>query len=244
MWQKLQAGALVVLALCAIVAVGWLVTQPRDEAGTKDTTGVNGEPTAPGPAESAPAESNAQVDVILLAHGNRKIAVIKAVRAATGLGLLDAKILVEQPPQPVGRTLDGAAADALRREFEAAGATVRLEPAGSATYPPPRPTPTPTPHPTRLKFEIESVTNSDDGGTHVAGLVGAGQVRTGMKVTARSPGLGVRLSYQVTAIRKSGETVDMAVAGDTVQLELRTPPTRLSGVQALKAGDVLSGSPD
>jgi len=81
---------------------------------------------AAGPAAEA-AEEKTQFDVVLKAAGNEKIKVIKVVRSATGLGLKEAKDLVEGAPKTVkeGMTKDEAAK--LKAEFEAAGATVEIK---------------------------------------------------------------------------------------------------------------------
>jgi len=82
---------------------------------------------APGGAEDGGAEESATVDVVLTAAGDKKIQVIKAVRAATGLGLKEAKALVDGAPNPVKEGIDREEADKLKAELEEAGATVELK---------------------------------------------------------------------------------------------------------------------
>jgi large subunit ribosomal protein L7/L12 len=89
---------------------------------------------AAAPAAGAPAgdgaeggEESATVDVVLTAAGDKKIQVIKAVRAATGLGLKDAKALVDGAPKPVKEGVDREEADKLKSEIEDAGGTVELK---------------------------------------------------------------------------------------------------------------------
>jgi large subunit ribosomal protein L7/L12 len=77
-----------------------------------------------GPEE---AEEQTSFDVILQAAGDKKIQVIKVVRAATGLGLKEAKALVDEAPKPVKEGLDRAEADKLKSDLEEAGATVELK---------------------------------------------------------------------------------------------------------------------
>ena len=62
----------------------------------------------------------------LTASGDKKIQVIKVVRAATGLGLKEAKALVDEAPKPVKEGIDRDEAEALKKELEEAGATVKL----------------------------------------------------------------------------------------------------------------------
>jgi len=73
------------------------------------------------------AEESGTVDVILAASGDKKIQVIKVVRAATGLGLKEAKALVDEAPKPVKEGIDRAEADKLKADLEEAGATVELK---------------------------------------------------------------------------------------------------------------------
>jgi large subunit ribosomal protein L7/L12 len=80
-----------------------------------------------GAAAAAPAEEKTEFDVILTAHGEKKINVIKEVRAITGLGLKEAKDLVETPPKPVKEGIAKADAEKIKAQLEAAGATVEIK---------------------------------------------------------------------------------------------------------------------
>jgi large subunit ribosomal protein L7/L12 len=82
---------------------------------------------APGASEDGGAEESATVDVVLTAAGDKKIQVIKAVRAATGLGLKDAKALVDEAPKPVKEGIEREEADKLKAELEEAGGSVELK---------------------------------------------------------------------------------------------------------------------
>ena len=83
---------------------------------------------ATGGADGAGAdEGDATVDVVLTGAGDKKIQVIKVVRAATGLGLKEAKALVDEAPKPVKEGLDREEADKLKGELEEAGASVELK---------------------------------------------------------------------------------------------------------------------
>ena len=82
---------------------------------------------AAGGAAAAPAEEKSSFDVILASAGANKINVIKEVRAITGLGLVEAKTLVESAPKPVKEGAKKEEADEIKAKLEAAGATVELK---------------------------------------------------------------------------------------------------------------------
>ena len=78
-------------------------------------------------AAAAPAEEKSSFDVMLAAAGANKINVIKEVRAITGLGLVEAKTLVESAPKPVKEGAKKEEAEEIKAKLEAAGATVELK---------------------------------------------------------------------------------------------------------------------
>jgi len=80
---------------------------------------------AGGAAEAA--EEQTEFDVVMTSFGEKKVAVIKAVRGATGLGLKEAKDLVESAPKALKEGVDKAEAEALKTELEAAGASVEIK---------------------------------------------------------------------------------------------------------------------
>jgi len=84
---------------------------------------------AGGGADGAGGEAEEQTafDVVLTAAGDKKIQVIKVVRAATGLGLKEAKALVDEAPKPVKEGIEREEADKLKSELEEAGASVELK---------------------------------------------------------------------------------------------------------------------
>jgi large subunit ribosomal protein L7/L12 len=84
-------------------------------------------PAAGGGAPAAVAEEKTEFDVILADGGAQKINVIKAVREATGLGLKEAKDLVDGAPKPVKEGIPKADAEALKKKLEDAGAKVELK---------------------------------------------------------------------------------------------------------------------
>ena len=82
---------------------------------------------AAGAAAAAPAEVKDAFDVVLVAAGDNKVSVIKAVRAVTTLGLKEAKDLVEGAPQTVKEAAPKEEAEKMKKELEAAGAKVELK---------------------------------------------------------------------------------------------------------------------
>ena len=86
---------------------------------------AGGQPSAEGGAEAA--EEQTEFDVILSQIGDKKVGVIKVVRALTGLGLKDAKDLVEAAPKPVMEGVAKDKAEDARKQMEEAGATVELK---------------------------------------------------------------------------------------------------------------------
>jgi large subunit ribosomal protein L7/L12 len=80
---------------------------------------------APG-APAAAAEEKSEFDVVLTAAGDKKIQVIKVVRAITGLGLKEAKDLVDGAPNPVKEGVPQEEADSIKAQLEEAGATVEI----------------------------------------------------------------------------------------------------------------------
>jgi large subunit ribosomal protein L7/L12 len=101
----------------------------EEEFGVSATAVAAAAPAAGGPAADGDGagEESSTVDVMLTAAGDRKIQVIKAVRAATGLGLKDAKALVDDAPKPVKEGIDREEAEKLKAEIEEAGGTVELK---------------------------------------------------------------------------------------------------------------------
>jgi large subunit ribosomal protein L7/L12 len=80
-----------------------------------------------GAADDGGAEEQTAFDVVLTGAGDKKIQVIKVVRAATGLGLKEAKALVDEAPKPVKEGVEREEADKLKAELEEAGASVEVK---------------------------------------------------------------------------------------------------------------------
>jgi large subunit ribosomal protein L7/L12 len=96
--------------------------------------GVSAQAVAPAPGAAAPgapaeeaAEEQTAFDVVLTGSGDKKIQVIKVVRAATGLGLKEAKALVDEAPKPVKEGVDKEEADKLKADIEEAGGSVEIK---------------------------------------------------------------------------------------------------------------------
>ena len=101
----------------------------EEEFGVSATAVAAAAPAAGAPTDGADgAEAEATtVDVVLTAPGDKKIQVIKVVRAATGLGLKEAKALVDEAPKPVKEGVERDEAEKLKGEIEEAGGTVELK---------------------------------------------------------------------------------------------------------------------
>ena len=82
---------------------------------------------APAAGDAAPAEEKSEFDIVLAEAGSNKIAVIKEVRTITGLGLKEAKDLVEGAPKPLKQGVAKAEAEEMKKSLEAAGAKVELK---------------------------------------------------------------------------------------------------------------------
>ena len=82
---------------------------------------------AAGAAAAPAAEEQTEFDVILTGDGGKKINVIKEVRAITGLGLTEAKTLVESAPKPIKEGISKADAEKIKKKIEEAGGTVELK---------------------------------------------------------------------------------------------------------------------
>jgi large subunit ribosomal protein L7/L12 len=108
-----------------ILEVKELVDAMKEEFGI-DPTAVAAAPAA-GAAGAAAAEEKTEFDVILADAGAQKLQVIKAVKNATGLGLKEAKDLVDGAPKPVKEKISKADAEALKAELEKAGAKVEIK---------------------------------------------------------------------------------------------------------------------
>jgi len=111
------------VASMSVMEVVELISAMEEKFGVSAAAAV-----AAGPAVAAEAvEEKTEFDVVLTAAGANKVAVIKAVRGATSLGLKEAKDLVEAAPTPVKEGISKDEAEALKKELEAAGASVEIK---------------------------------------------------------------------------------------------------------------------
>jgi large subunit ribosomal protein L7/L12 len=112
----------------SVLELSELVKALEEEFGVSATAAVAAAPAAGAPGDGAAAEEeSATADVVLTEVGEKKIEVIKAVRAATGLGLKEAKAVVDEAPKPVKEGVDREEAEKLKSDLEEAGATVELK---------------------------------------------------------------------------------------------------------------------
>jgi large subunit ribosomal protein L7/L12 len=99
----------------------------EDEFGVSAAAPVMVAGAAAGGGEAAAVEEQTEFDVILTSFGEKKINVIKVVRAHTGLGLKEAKEVVDKAPNPVKEAISKDEAEKIKKELEEAGATVELK---------------------------------------------------------------------------------------------------------------------
>jgi large subunit ribosomal protein L7/L12 len=98
----------------------------EEEFGVSATAVAAAAPAAADGGGAAEEEVSTTVDVVLTAPGDKKIQVIKVVRAATGLGLKEAKALVDEAPKPIKEGIERDEAEKLKTELEEAGGSVEL----------------------------------------------------------------------------------------------------------------------
>jgi large subunit ribosomal protein L7/L12 len=112
-----------------VLELSELIKALEEEFGVSATAVAAAAPAgaAAGGDGAATEEEAATVDVVLTGAGDKKIQVIKVVRAATGLGLKEAKALVDEAPKPVKEGIDREEAEGLKGELEEAGASVELK---------------------------------------------------------------------------------------------------------------------
>ena len=100
----------------------------EEEFGVSATAVAAAAPAAAGGGDGGAAEeASTTVDVLLTGAGDKKIQVIKVVRAATGLGLKEAKALVDEAPKPIKEGIERDEAEKLKAELEEAGGSVELK---------------------------------------------------------------------------------------------------------------------
>ena len=110
-----------------VLELSKLVKALEDRLGVSAAAPVAVAAAAPAAAAAAPVEEKTEFDVILKSFGEQKVGVIKEVRAITGLGLKEAKDLVEGAPKAVKEGVSKEEADKFKAQLEAAGATVEVK---------------------------------------------------------------------------------------------------------------------
>ncbi len=111
----------------SVMEVVDLIAAMEEKFGVSAAAAVAAAPAAGGDAGGAAAEEKTEFDVVLASFGDNKVAVIKAVRGATGLGLKEAKELVESAPAPIKEGASKDEAEELKKGLEEAGAQVELK---------------------------------------------------------------------------------------------------------------------
>jgi large subunit ribosomal protein L7/L12 len=111
----------------SVLELSELIKALEEEFGVSATAVAAAAPAAAGAGDgAAEEEESSTVDVVLTGPGEKKIQVIKVVRAATGLGLKEAKALVDEAPKPIKEGIDRGEAAKLVSEIEEAGGSVEL----------------------------------------------------------------------------------------------------------------------
>jgi len=112
----------------SVLELSELIKALEEEFGVSATAVAAPAAAAPaGDGGAAAEEESSTVDVVLTGPGDKKIQVIKVVRAATGLGLKEAKALVDEAPKPIKEGIDRDEAEKLKGELEEAGGSVELK---------------------------------------------------------------------------------------------------------------------
>ena len=112
----------------SVLELSELIKALEEEFGVSATAVAAAAPAAAGAGDGvAEEEESSTVDVVLTGPGEKKIQVIKVVRAATGLGLKEAKALVDEAPKPIKEGVDRDEGEKLKAELEEAGGSVELK---------------------------------------------------------------------------------------------------------------------
>ena len=113
------------ISAMSVMDVVELVEAMEDKFGVSAAAAVAAAPVAAADGEAAAEQT--EFDVIMTGFGEKKVGVIKAVRGITGLGLKEAKELVEGAPAPIKEGVDKAEAEDVKKQLEEAGASVELK---------------------------------------------------------------------------------------------------------------------
>ena len=111
----------------SVLDLSELIKEMEDKFGVSAAAAAVAAPAAGGASDGAAAEEKTELDLHLTSFGDNKVNVIKAVREITGLGLKEAKDIVDAAPKVVKETLDKASADEALKKLTDAGATAELK---------------------------------------------------------------------------------------------------------------------
>jgi large subunit ribosomal protein L7/L12 len=110
-----------------VLELSELIKELEDTFGVSAAAPIAVAAAGPAAADAAPVEEKTEFDVILLSGGDKKIQVIKEVRAITGLGLKEAKALVDECPNPVKEGIPKEEAEEIKKKIEEAGGQVDIK---------------------------------------------------------------------------------------------------------------------
>ena len=126
--SAVQTEILDKIGAMSVLELSELIKAMEDKFGVSAAAAVAvAAPAAGGGAAAAPAEEQTEFTVVLASFGENKVNVIKAVRELTGLGLKEAKDLVDGAPKPVKEAIPKADAEAAKKKLEEAGAKVEIK---------------------------------------------------------------------------------------------------------------------
>jgi large subunit ribosomal protein L7/L12 len=115
------------IASMSVMEVVELIEAMEEKFGVSAAAAVAAAPAAAGGGDAAAAEEKTEFDVVLASFGDNKVAVIKAVRGVTGLGLKEAKEAVEGAPTPLKEGVSKEEAEDIKKQLEEAGAAVEVK---------------------------------------------------------------------------------------------------------------------
>ena len=115
------------IAGMSVMDVVQLVEAMEEKFGVSAAAAVAAAPAAGGDGDAAPVEEKDNFDIVLTGAGEKKVSTIKAVRAITGLGLKEAKELVDGAPSTIKEAAPKAEAEEAKKQLEEAGASVELK---------------------------------------------------------------------------------------------------------------------
>ncbi len=115
------------IAEMSVLDLSELIKDMEEKFGVSAAAAVAAAPAAAAPFDAAEAEEQTAFDVMLTGFGDKKVGVIKVVRTITGLGLKEAKDMVEAAPSPVKEGVTKEEAEGFKKQIEEAGGTVELK---------------------------------------------------------------------------------------------------------------------